>query len=268
MNKYTILQLFILIFITISSGAQDIPDPMQPPRMVNDFSVLLDPGNRDILENKLQSFYYQTSTQIYVVILDDLAGYDIADFTFQLGEKWGVGTKEKDNGIVILLNPSPDRRHGNVFIATGYGLESAVPDAIANRIVDYEMIPFFREQKYYEGLEEATNTIIDLTRGEYTADEYLQRHETTDTFVPAFIIFAIILIVVFSVVGKTRSARRYAMGHGIPFWVALTLLGGSRNTHRGSFGRFSSGSGGFGGFGGFGGGGGGSFGGGGAGGSW
>jgi uncharacterized protein len=270
MNKYIILQIFILVYLTASSNAQDIPDPMQPPRMVNDFSGLLDPGKRDNLENKLQSFYYQTSTQIYVVILDDLGGYDIADFTFQLGEKWGVGTKEKDNGIVILLNPSPDRQHGDVFIATGYGLESVIPDAIANRIVDYDMIPFFKEQKYYEGLEAATNTIIDLTKGEYTADEYILKHETTESFLPAFIIFIVIFFVVLSVVGKTRSARRHAMGRGLPFWVALTLLGGSRNPHHGSFGRFSSGSGGFGGFGGggFGGGGGGSFGGGGAGGSW
>ena len=175
MNKYIILQLSILIFLFYTSNAQDIPESMKPPRMVNDFSGLLDPSNRDNLENKLQSFYYQTSTQIYVVILDDLAGYDISDFAFQLGEKWGVGTKGKDNGIVILLNPSPDRQHGDVFIATGYGLEEFVPDAITNRIVDYDMIPFFKEQKYYEGLEAATNTIIDLTKGEFTADEYIQR---------------------------------------------------------------------------------------------
>lgn len=270
MNRYLILQLFILIFLFSPTNAQDIPEPMSPPRMVNDFSGLLDPSNRDNLENKLQSFYYQTSTQIYVVILDDLGGYDISDFAFNLGEKWGVGTKGKDNGILILLNPSQDRQRGKVFIATGYGLEETVPDAIANRIVDYDMIPFFKQQNYYQGLEAATNTIIDLTKGEYTADEYIQRHETADTFLPVLILIIVVLIFVFSITGKARSARRYAMGHGIPFWVALTLLSGSRNSHRGSFGNFSSGSGGFGGFGGggFGGGGGGSFGGGGAGGSW
>jgi uncharacterized protein len=272
---YKYILPFLIIFISFMAGSQDIPKPMEPPRMVNDFSGLLDAADRDKLENKLQSFYYQTSTQIYVVILDDLAGYDISDFAFQLGEDWGVGTKEKDNGIVILLNPSPDRQHGKAFIATGYGLEGAVPDAIANRIVDYDMIPYFREQKYYEGLEAATNTIIDLTKGEYTADEYIARHENPQSSLPYIIPFIFFFIIIFSVAGRSRAARQYSIGHGVPFWLALFLLSGSRSTHRGSFNNFRSGSGSFGGFsgggfggGGFGGGMGGSFGGGGAGGSW
>ncbi len=269
MYKYTYL-LFLITFVSFTVRAQDIPKPMEPPRMVNDFSGLLDPVDRDKLENKLQSFYYQTSTQIYMVILDDLAGYDISDFTFQLGEEWGVGTKEKDNGIVILLHPSPDRQHGKAFIATGYGLEGAVPDAIANRIVDYDMIPYFRVQKYYEGLEAATNTIIDLTKGEYTADEYISRHENPQTSLPYIIPLIIFFVIIFSIAGRSRAARQYSIGHGVPFWLALFLLSGSRSTHRGSFNNFHSGSGNFGGFGGggFGGGMGGSFGGGGAGGSW
>jgi uncharacterized protein len=254
--------------------AQDIPDPMYPPRMVNDFSGLLKPGDLESLEKKLQSFYYETSTQIYIVILDDLSGYDISDFAFRLGEKWGVGTKGKDNGIVILLNPSPDRTHGEAFVATGYGLEGAVPDAIANRLVDLEMVPHFREQKYYEGLDAATNTIISLTRGEFTAEKYLASKEETPAFLEVLIPL-IILIIVFSIVGA-RKSRYYSAGrNNIPFWLAMLLLSGSKNSHKGSFKDFKTGSGGFGGFGGggfggggFGGGGGGHFGGGGAGGRW
>jgi uncharacterized protein len=237
--------------------------------MVNDFSGLLNPGNLQKLESKLQSFYYETSTQIYVVILDDLGGYDISDFAFQLGEKWGVGTKGKDNGIVILLNPSADRMHGAAFVATGYGLEQAVPDAIANRLVDLEMVPFFREQKYYEGLEAATNTIIELTRGEYTAEKYLASRGKTPPFLE-FLIPLIILIIIISVAGA-RKSRSYSVGrNNIPFWLAMFLLSGSKNSHSGSFKNFKTGSGGFGGFGGggFSGGGGGHFGGGGAGGRW
>ena len=269
MHKSIVL-LSSVILVTLSAKAQDIPKPMEPPRMVNDFSGLLDPTGREQLENKLESFYYQTSTQIYVVILDDLGGYDISDFAFQLGENWGVGTKEKDNGIVILLNPSPDRQHGKTFIATGYGLEGAVPDAVANRIVDYDMVPFFKEQRYLEGLNAAANTIIQLTEGEYTADEYIMRHESPQSSLPYIIPFFILFIIIFSILGRARAARHYAIGRGIPFWLALFLLSGSGSSHRGSFNNFRSGSGSFGGFGGggFGGGGGGSFGGGGAGGSW
>ncbi len=267
--------ILVAIFITAVTAAQDIPDPMQPPRMVNDFSGLLEPAARERLESKLQEFYYQTSTQIYIVILDDIGGYDIADFTFQLGEKWGVGTKGRDNGIVILVNPTPDHMRGDAFIATGYGIEGAVPDAIANRIVDYDMIPSFKQQNYYAGLDSAITTMMELTRGEYTAEEYIQRRQaqrSPGSNIPAFGVM-IFIVLLFTVLGRGRAARQYSMGHHIPFLLALFMVSGSRGSHRGSFGNFSSGGGGFGGFGGFGGGGfgggaGGSFGGGGAGGSW
>ncbi len=265
MKKLIIILLAGLVLASVSSG-QDIPDPMQPPRMVNDFSGLLKPDEGEQLEQKLQEFYYETSTQLYIVILDDIAGYDIADYTFQLGDKWGVGTKDKDNGAVILLNPSPDRQHGDVYIATGYGLEGAVPDAIANRIIDYDMVPHFKQLDYYGGLEAATNTLIDITRGEYTADEYLQRKQEGSPAVAPFFIF-IFLVILFSIIGRARSARQYAMGHNVPFLLALFMASGAGRSHSGSFGNFRSGGGGFSG-GGFGGGGGGSFGGGGAGGSW
>ena len=264
--KKLIIILLAGLFMASTGTGQDIPDPMQPPRMVNDFSGLLEAGDRETLEKKLQDFYYETSTQIYIVILDDIAGYDISDYTFQLGEKWGVGTRGKDNGAVILLNPSPDRQHGDVYIATGYGLEGAVPDAIANRIIDFDMIPFFRELDYYGGLETASNTLMELTRGEYTADEYLQRNQTEEGSVIPQIIFIAFMIFAW-VVSRSRSARQYSVGHKVPWLLALFLASGSSSSHSGSFKGFSSGGGGFGG-GGFGGGGGGSFGGGGAGGRW
>jgi uncharacterized protein len=266
MKKGFIILLTGLFMVSFASG-QDIPDPMQPPRMVNDFSGLLKAGDREKLEKKLQDFYYETSTQIYIVILDDIVGYDISDYTFRLGEKWGVGTKGKDNGAVILLNPSPDRQHGNAYIATGYGLEGVVPDAIANRIIDFDMIPHFKELDYYGGLDAASNTLIELTRGEYTADEYLQRNQQQDSSAIPFLIF-IFFVILFSVIGRARSARQYALGHHVPFLLALLLASGSSRSHSGSFGSFRSGGGGGFGGGGFGGGGGGSFGGGGAGGSW
>ena len=261
--------IFILVaglFMTSSGWGQDSPDPMQPPRMVNDFSGLLEAGNREELERKLQDFYYETSTQIYVVILDDIEGYDIADFTQRLGEKWGVGTRGKDNGAVILLNPSPDRQSGDVNISTGYGLEGAVPDITAHHIIDFDMIPLFREQDYYGGISTACNTLMELTRGEYTADEYLQRNQPeSGSAIPGLIFFTFMILI--WIISRSRRARQYSMGHNVPFWLALFLASGSGRSHSGSFGGFSSGSGGFSG-GGFGGGGGGSFGGGGASGSW
>jgi uncharacterized protein len=262
MKKYIAL---LLVFTGLTGvWAQEIPAPMQPPRMVNDFSELLQPGERQNLEKKLQEFYYQTSTQIYIVILDNLDGYPIDQFSFLLGEQWGIGTGGKDNGILILVNPSADRKHGDVFIASGYGLEGAVPDAHANRIVDYDMVPRFKELDYYGGLDAAASTIIDLTRGEYTMDEYVQRNAGSSG--PEGIITMIFfIIIVLSIFGRGRRRGQQSVGKNLPLWAALFMVSGAGRSHSGSFGNFSSGSGGFGGFGG---GMGGGFGGGGAGGSW
>ncbi len=267
-NKYESMKKYIallLVFTALTGArAQDIPKPMQPPRMVNDFSELLNTNESQQLEQKLRNFYHQTSTQIYIVILNDLDGYPIDEFSFLLGQEWGIGTKGKDNGILILLNPSPDRKHGDVFIASGYGLEGAVPDAHANRIVDYDMVPRFRELDYYGGLNAAASTIMDLTRGEYTMDEYMQQRGQSSGPAPS-IIAILFFVFIFSIFGRSRSRRHHSVGHGLPLMAALFMASGAGRSHSGSFSNFSSGSGGFGGFGG---GMGGGFGGGGAGGSW
>jgi len=137
--------------------------------------------------------------------------------------------------------------------------------------VEFDMIPHFKQLDYYGGLNAATTTIMDLTRGEYTMDEYIQQKSKGSS--PGAGIFTIFfLIFFFSMLGRSRRRRHHSVGHNLPFWAALFMASGARRSHGGSFGNFNSGGGGFGGGGfgggGFGGGMGGSFGGGGAGGSW
>ncbi len=263
MHKLFIKQVFLALFLfPILSYAQELPERPKPPMLVNDFAGLLSPSEAQALEQKLVQFDRQTSTQLAIVILKNLYGYEISDLAFQLGEKWGIGQKKFDNGALILVKPKTGNARGRVFIATGYGLEGTVPDAVANRIVEHEIIPRFKQNKYYQGLDKATSTLMELTRGEYTAQEYYQATKEGGG-IPLFAII-FILFAIFSIFGGRRKARHSSMGHGLPFWVLLTMLGSSSRSQAGSFGHFSSGSGG-GGFGGFGGG---SFGGGGAGGSW
>lgn len=260
---------FILMFsmpgLTTPVLSQDFPEPMNPPRMVNDFSGFLGSNEAAALEKKLQDFYYSSSTQIYIIVVDDLKGYDPADYATRIGEKWGVGTKGKDNGIVILVKPKTQESMGEVFIAPGYGLEGAVPDITANHIVQEEIIPHFRQGDFYGGLDAATTVLIDLTRGEYSADEYSQRvaGRRGGTSVPGLIFIIFIILAIFG--GGRGSRRNRSVGRNLPFWLLLGMMGSGSRSHGGSWGGFSGGSGGFGGFGG---GGGGSFGGGGASGGW
>jgi len=261
---HTIVLILILGSLAISGYAQKLPEPMSPPRMVNDFAAFLNENDALSLEKKLRDFYGSSSTQIYIVTVSDLLGYDPADFATQLGEKWGIGTRGKDNGMLILIKPKTSASKGEVFISVGYGLEGVVPDAIANRIVDLEVLPSFRNGNYYQGLDKATNVLIELTQGEYTADQYQASNpETKGGSIYGIIFFIIFMAILFG--GRNRMGRHSSLGRNLPLWMLLGMMGSGSRSQSGMFGNFSGGSGGFGGFGG---GGGGSFGGGGAGGSW
>lgn len=255
----------LLILLPLWGKSQDkLPVPDAPESWVNDYAGIFSSGEASQLERKLNEFEYRTSTQIFVITLDDNGGYPASDLAPRIGEQWGVGQQGKDNGLLMVV----DMQERDVFISTGYGLEEFVPDAIASRIVQNEILPNFKNGDYYAGIDAATEVLISLLDGKFTADEYKKQSSGGAAGSIGGIIFMIIL---FSALfgGRRRSS---GMGRSnLPLWIALGMMSGGR--HSGSWGNFSSGSGGFGGgggggFGGFSGGGGGSFGGGGAGGSW
>ncbi len=253
------LFLIALVWYAGICPAQDFPSPMQPRRIVNDFTQLLSRQEQERLEEKLRHFNDTTSTQIAVVTVSALHGYDPNDYAQRLAEKWGIGQKGKDNGILVLVKPKSRNENGQVAIAVGYGLEGAVPDAVASRIIRNEIIPEFQNDRYYEGLNKATDVLMKLTSGEYSAEEYAEDDSTGYAVAALFLLF-ILLFLVGSLFKSKGSGPRSGSGSShrqagpFIFWGGLGGgLGGS------------SGGSGFGGFGGFGGG---SFGGGGASGSW
>lgn len=249
--------------------AQDIPARPDPPRLVNDFAGILSADEVQALETKLVRFNDSTSTQIVVVIVKSLNGYDVNEFAYKIGQSWGVGQKGTSNGAVMLIKPKYPNEKGEASIQTGYGLEGVIPDALAKRIVTNEMIPNFSTGNYYAGIDAATSAMISLAKGEYTADQYTKRkNKKSSPF--ALIIPILVMVIVFTMIRGSR-ARGMSVGKSLPFWTAFMLLGSMGRGHSGSWNDFSGGGGGFGGGsggGGFGGFGGGSFGGGGAGGSW
>jgi uncharacterized protein len=265
-NRFLVGFVFLFV-LSLTMNGQDIPARPDPPRLVNDLAGILSADEIQTLENKLVAFNDSSSTQITVVIVKSLNGYDKNEFARLIGEQWGVGQKGKNNGAVVLVKPKYQQDKGEVCIQTGYGLEGVIPDALAKRIVENEMIPNFQQENYYAGIDQATSTMISLAKGEYTADQY-QKRKGKQSSPFALLIPLIILVVVFSLI-KGSSSRGRSVGKSVPFWTALFLLGSMGRGHSGSWNNFSGGSGfGGGGGGGFGGFGGGSFGGGGAGGSW
>jgi uncharacterized protein len=257
----------LALFFSLPSWAQEVPPRPVPPRLVNDLAGVLSPQQAAYLERKLVAFDDSTSTQIAVVIVRSLGNYTKEEFADILGEQWGVGRKAKDNGILVLLKPKNGNERGEVRISVGYGLEGAVPDALTKRIVENEMIPHFKQNDYFSGLDQGTSVLMELAKGEYTAEQYQKGNKGGSLG----LIFPFIVMIILYLVFRNRSRRHYHTGSTDPsvwstIWMA-SMLGGGRSS--GSWGDFRSGGGSFGGGGGgFGGFGGGSFGGGGAGGSW
>ena len=245
--------LLVLLLLCTTLKAQ-LPSPPNPPRLVNDYTGTLTETQVSNLERMLVSYNDTTSTQILVLLVDDLQGYDIHEYATEIGHSWGVGQKGKNNGAVILVKPKKDTQKGGATISIGYGLEQYVTDAASKKIIEQEMIPSFKEDDYYTGILKAAKTIMDLCSGKFTADEYTGNHDVPVWLLIIFII-AIILIIRYG-----NNNQNYSGGGTRTIWIPMG--GGYSSGHRsGGFGGGHS-SGGFGGFGG------GGFGGGGASGSW
>ena len=258
--------LFLFIFTASIGFGQDFPE--KPSTLVNDYAGVLSIEQRASLEKKLVAFDDSSSTQIAIAVLKSVGDYDINEYAVELGRKWGVGQGGKNNGIMIVVAVG-DRK---ISIQTGYGVEGALPDVYAKRIIDEDIKPNFRTGDYYTGLDQATTEIIKYTKGEYKNDKPRTSNASKKGGVGSIAVIIIIVIVVIIIMrkGGGGGGSEIIGGRGASnalFWAMLFGSGSGRGSGSswgsGGFGGGSSGGGG--GFGGFGGG---SFGGGGSSGSW
>jgi len=248
----------LLLLAGFSFAQGTIPEKPVPPRLVNDFAQILSTDQVQSLESKLVAFNDSTTVQIVVVTINSLRGLDKSDFSNQLGEKWGVGGSKFDNGFVVLVKPKSLSEKGEAFISTGYGVEGVVPDVTAFEVVNNEMIPFFKQNDYYGGIDAGTNALMLFVKGEYKAESYGKTKKKGSSVF--FVLIIIIVIVLLISRGNNNHHTINRSGSGTPLFFPWIGGGGFGGGGGGGFG--GGGGGGFGGFGG------GSFGGGGAGGSW
>jgi uncharacterized protein len=233
--------------------------PAPPPSPVYDEADLLSPEVRSTLAQEIIDFEARTSTQIAVAIFRSLEDESLEEFTIRLAERWRPGERERSNGVILAVFVE-DRR---ARIEVGYGLEGALPDALAARIIRGELVPAFRAGRFDAGVTNTVHAIMAATKGEYTA-----RPSGRDGGIPMGAILAAVLILVVLTRASQRRGRCFTsggVGGGLPpFWLpTIGRRGGARWGGIGGWGGLgSSGKGGFGGFRG------GSFGGGGASGRW
>jgi uncharacterized protein len=235
------------------AGAFDLP--AKPAARVNDYASVLDPASKTGIEQKLAEFERESSTQVVVVVVPSLDGQAIEDVAVRVVETWGLGQKDKNNGVLLLVSMA-DRR---ARIEVGYGLEDRLTDALSRRILEDRLFPAFRKGDRAGGIAATCDGIIAATRGAYVAPPRKKANvPLLSVLVPLAILIIFILIGLQGGSGMTGHGRRRTYRSGPVFWGGGGGFGGGRG------GGFGGGGGGFGGFSG----GGGMSGGGGASGSW
>jgi uncharacterized protein len=144
-------------------AAETLPPP--PTAYFNDYAGLVSAADAQRLDAKLRQFAAETSTQVVVAVFPSLPSPSLEDFTVRTAESWRVGRKDWDNGAVFFVFVN-DRK---MRVETGYGLEGALPDQLAGRILDEQVRPRFRSGDWAGGLEAGIDGILAATRGEYKA---------------------------------------------------------------------------------------------------
>jgi len=269
----------LLALFTLAAPASAQTFPQLTGRVVDQADILRPEQELD-LSTKSETLQAQTGRQFVVATVKSLEGRPIEDYAYQLGRHWGIGQKEEDDGVILLVAPNERK----VWIATGYGAGAFLTDAVSGVIIREAILPHFKKSPpdYGAGITAGADAIIkqmSLPPEEAQANvakarkQESARHEAGAGFLPVLFIL-IVLFILFSSFARRHSGRRYRRRRGgiDPFVVLWGLNELSRSRGRGGWGGGglgggSWGGGGGGGFGGFSGGG-GSFGGGGAGGSW
>lgn len=254
--RYRIVkQAGFLSFLLLSFGflfGQQLPEFTG---FVNDNVQLLSPTERQNLENFLTRNAESTSNEI-VVLIDSLPeGENVDDFTIRVFEKWAIGQAGKDNGVLLAVYPNERKFR----IEVGYGLEGAIPDIVASRILQEDLRPNFQAGQYFVGIQKGVNTLARFASGEYS-ESLDRKYYTRDTpvrdrgYAPVNIVIIILLIIIFSYLGGRggNGGGGYSGGgryRGGPYWGGYY---GGGSSGGGSFGGggFGGGGGSFGGFGG------------------
>ncbi|UOQ66160.1 TPM domain-containing protein [Hymenobacter volaticus] len=139
-----------------ASTAEGLPARPSPFRFVTDEAKLLSPADAKTLESGLRRYADNTGTQIVVVTVPTLGGRTVADYGRALGQAWGVGQREKNNGIVVLLS-GQERK---VTIQPGSGLQSVITPEVTARVINDQMTPSFKQGKYFAGIRTGLNTLM------------------------------------------------------------------------------------------------------------
>ena len=201
-HRNIILTTLLLLVATISMSAQ-VPDKPTEKKLLWDFANVIDDAQEKAIEDSLEAFSRHTSNQILVMTVTSLGNFEPVEYATELGRKWGVGHKENNNGVVVLIKVKTENEKGQAFIATGYGSEGPLPDVLCNHIVEKEMIPKFKEDDYAGGVWNALAVIMPAMKGEFNVEEYV--NDDSGDALLAIIVMIAILAFMFYAISKSNG---------------------------------------------------------------
>jgi len=226
--------VLLLLFATSVVAYYDLGSP---EGYVNDYTNTLTYEQKDALESKIAAFEQESTNEIAVVIIDSMKGDYIENFAVKLFESWGIGKEKEDNGVLILVSMSERQMR----IEVGYGLEGSLTDAQASWIIKNVMVPNFKENKYYEGIDQSVDKIIAITKGEFEVPE-------EDSISPLTVLVFIVILILGVAIAVIILKKKYPNWEG---WdtdssssSSFGGWGGGSDSSSGSFGGGSSGGGG------------------------
>lgn len=236
------LWIAIALLIPVTRAAETIP-PV-PSRYFNDYTGVVSASTAQELNLRLEQFEKDTSSQIVVAVYPKMqSDSSVQDYTVRVAQKWQVGQKEKRNGAVLFVY-TQDRQ---MFLQVGYGLEGAIPDAIAKQITEFEIKPHFKDGNYEAGLRAGVDAILKAARGEYKGTgRTVAQGGRSGTSIP-LVVWIILFFVIFGFMSRRRRRGRVYGGGGWGSWGGGMWGGGGGWGGGSSGGSFSSGGGDFGG---------------------
>ena len=228
MRKYIFILILLLTFVNVSFSQTEkslTSNPTKLTEYVTDETGTLKVDEVNLLRSKLRKFYDSTSTQILVLLIPSLNGEPVEMVANSIYHFNGIGGKGKDNGALLLISKG-DRK---IRIEVGYGLEGVLTDAMSKQIIQKEITPELKKDNYYKGIDNAVNSIIALSKNEYSVTKTESKNNNSSgsdiiyivliLLIPA-IIFIVIIVAVFrgkmalSTGSSGSSGTNYYSGSG------------------------------------------------------
>jgi uncharacterized protein len=235
----------ILFALTFTSARAAEVIPPKPDHYFNDYAGVVSKEAAERFNAQLEQFERETSDQVVVAVFPKMqSDSSVADYTQRVAQAWGVGQKERRNGVVLFVFIQDHK----MFIQVGYGLEGALPDITAFDITEYRIKPHFRNNDYEGGLAAGIDSILKAIRGEYKGSGKTVAEQHGGSGAPSilfFIIFIIVLIII-SRLMRRFGGYSYSSGRGGPIFFPMGGGGGGWSSGGGG-GGFSGGGGSFGG---------------------